>query len=293
VRNAVVCFHPEDGRVLFAIPWGDRTYVGTTDTDFQGDPGKVRADGDDVTYLLAAANHYFPGRDLVEDDVLSTWAGVRPLISEESAGDESSVSREHAIEVDEDLLVTIAGGKLTTYRRMAAEVVDKALGVLMLRGKAPDDLRPARTDREPLPGAVGWPEDDDRTKVVKAVLDAGKGKVSPETAALLADTYGTRGVDIAALAATDQALAAPLVRGRPEIMAQVDFSVNQELAATVRDVLIRRTQLFFRDHDQGLGCCEAVADRMAALLAWSGDRRVQEVFDYQSEVALSRRWREG
>ncbi len=293
VRNAVVCFHPEDGRVLFAIPWGDRTYVGTTDTDFQGDPGKVRADGDDVTYLLAAANHYFPGRDLVEDDVLSTWAGVRPLISEESAGDESSVSREHAIEVDEDLLVTIAGGKLTTYRRMAAEVVDKALGVLMLRGKAPDDLRPARTDREPLPGAVGWPEDDDRTKVVKVVLDAGKGKVSPETAALLADTYGTRGVDIAALAATDQALAAPLVRGRPEIMAQVDFSVNQELAATVRDVLIRRTQLFFRDHDQGLGCCEAVADRMAALLAWSGDRRVQEVFDYQSEVALSRRWREG
>lgn len=292
VRNAVVCFHPEDGRVLFAIPWGDRTYVGTTDTDFEGDPGKVAADGADITYLLEAANHYFPGHDLVPDDVLSTWAGVRPLISQDAAGDESSVSREHAIEVDEDLLVTIAGGKLTTYRRMAAEVVDKALGVLMLRGKAPDDLRPARTDREPLPGAVGWPEDDDRSKVVQAVLDAGKGKVSQETATMLADSYGTRGVDVATLAAGDQALAAPLVRGRPEIMAQVDHAVNSELAATVRDVLVRRTQLFFRDHDQGLGCCEAVAERMAALLGWNQDRRVKEVFDYQSEVALSRRWRE-
>lgn len=292
VNNAVVCFHPTDGRVLFAIPWGDRTYVGTTDTDFQDDPGKVHATSDDVDYLLDAANHYFPGVSLERKDVLSTWAGVRPLISEEGAGNESNVSREHAIEVDEDLLVTIAGGKLTTYRRMAAEVVDKALGVLMMRGLAPTDLRAARTDKEPLPGAVGWPEDDDHDKVVARVKEAGKGKVSDETAALLANTYGTRGVDVAELAAKDQRLAAQLVDGRPEILAQVDFAVTHELAATVRDALVRRTQLFFRDHDQGLGCAERVAERMGELLAWDPDRQVQEVLDYQREVALSRRWRE-
>lgn len=292
VNNAVVCFHPTDGRVLFAIPWGDRTYVGTTDTDFQGDPGGVHATSDDVDYLLDAANHYFPDASLVREDVLSTWAGVRPLISEEGAGNESNVSREHAIEVDEDLLVTIAGGKLTTYRRMAAEVVDKALGVLMMRGLAPTDLRAARTDKEPLPGAVGWPEDDDHGKVEARVKEAGQGRVGDDTAALLASTYGTRGVDVAELAAGDQRLAARLVDGRPEILAQIDFAVTHELASTVRDALIRRTQLFFRDHDQGLGCAEPVAERMAELLGWDADRQVEEVLAYQREVALSRRWRE-
>ena len=292
VNNAVVCFHPTDGRVLFAIPWGDRTYVGTTDTDFQDDPGAVHATSEDVDYLLDAANHYFPDVDLERKDVLSTWAGVRPLISEEGAGNESNVSREHAIEVDEDLLITIAGGKLTTYRRMAAEVVDKALGVLMMRGLAPGELRAARTDKEPLPGAVGWPEDDDHGKVVSRVKEAGNGRVDDDTAMLLASTYGTRGVDVAEMAAGDQRLATRLVEGRPEILAQVDYAVKHELAATVRDALIRRTQLFFRDHDQGLGCAESVAERMGELLAWDPDRQAQEILAYQKEVALSRRWRE-
>ena len=292
VNNAVVCFHPTDGRVLFAIPWGDRTYVGTTDTDFQDDPGAVHATSEDVDYLLAAANHYFPDVELERKDVLSTWAGVRPLISEEGAGNESNVSREHAIEVDEDLLVTIAGGKLTTYRRMAAEVVDKALGVLMMRGLAPAELQPARTDKEPLPGAVGWPEDDDHRTVVSRVKDAGNGRVDDDTAALLATTYGTRGADVAEMAARDQRLATRLVDGRPEILAQVDFAVKHELAATVRDALVRRTQLFFRDHDQGLGCADAVAERMGELLDWDDARRAAEVLAYREEVDLSRRWRE-
>jgi glycerol-3-phosphate dehydrogenase len=292
ITNAVVCMHPSDGRVLFAIPWGDRSYVGTTDTDFEGDPANVQATADDVHYLLEAANHFFPDSKLTTDDVFSTWAGVRPLISEETAGKESSVSREHAIEVDEDLLITIAGGKLTTYRRMGAEVVDKALGVLMLRGMAPDDLRPARTDREPLPGAVGWPENDDHALVADMVKKAGNGRISDATARNLANNYGTRGVDVAETAANEQLLASALIPGRPEIMAQVDHAVHHELAATVRDVLIRRTQIFFRDHDQGLGCCEAVANRMAELLGWDGDREVEEVLGYQREVALARRWRE-
>jgi glycerol-3-phosphate dehydrogenase len=293
VRNAVVCFHPEDGRVLFALPWGENTYIGTTDTDYDGDPADVAADAEDVRYLLAAANHYFPASQLVPDDVFSTWAGLRPLISEEGANTASRVSREHELRVEEDGLITIAGGKLTTYRRMAAEVVERALALLMVTGQQPAGLREAHTDKEPLPGAVGWPEDDDHAAVARRVLDAGLQRVEPDTARLLASHYGMRGVDIAAMAAADQALASRLVPGRPEILAQVDFAVQVELATTVRDVLCRRTQLFFRDAEQALGCCEAVAERMARLLGWDAARVTAEVLQYQEEVGRSRRWREG
>ena len=81
VRHAVVLRHPVDGRVLFAIPWGPQTYVGTTDTDYEGDADHVAADAADVDYILDATNHYFPGRDLTVQDVVSTWAGLRPLIA--------------------------------------------------------------------------------------------------------------------------------------------------------------------------------------------------------------------
>ncbi len=291
VENAVVCFHPEDGRVLFAIPWGPQTYIGTTDTDFSDDPAEVAATHEDVRYLLAASNHYFPQASLSEDDVVATWAGIRPLIGQEEADDESAVSREHEIRVDADFLITIAGGKLTTYRRMAAEVVDRAVNVLMLAGKMPAELREARTDREALPGAVGWPADDDMAKVVQLVVDAAQGRLPEDICRYLAAIYGTRGADVALIAAGDQRLAARLVPGRPEILAQVDHSVQTEIAATVRDFFIRRTQIFFRDRDQGLEAVEAVAGRMRELLSWTEEQETAEILAYQEEVARSRRWR--
>jgi glycerol-3-phosphate dehydrogenase len=290
VHHAVVCFHPVDGRVLFAIPWGERTYIGTTDTDFSGDPAEVRADRADIRYLLDAANHYFPDAKLVDDDVISTWAGVRPLIAEESDGNESSVSREHEIRIDADGLITIAGGKLTTYRRMSAEVVDKAVGLLMLMGRSPDRLEPARTDSSPLPGGVGWPEDDDPAPVVARTLEAGSGRISEKTAMCLVQTYGTRALDVATMAAKDTSMASPLVEGRPEIMAQVRFAVQSELAERLSDVMIRRTQLFYRCESQGLRAAEAISREMTELLEWSEDRRLEEVALYRAEVERSRLW---
>lgn len=291
VKNAVVCFHPTDGRVLFAIPWGDRTYVGTTDTDYVGDPADVAADAADVRYLLDAANVYFPASKLLEADVISTWAGLRPLISSE--GSESSVSREHEIMVGNDGLITIAGGKLTTYRKMAKEVVGQAIALLRLTAMAtkgvPADYRDAHTSRKPLPGALGWPEDDDVERVVKQICAA--GPVDAETARLFANTYGMRGVEVAASIQANPELGAALVAGRPERLAQVDFAVEHELAKTVRDVLIRRTQLYYRDVDQGLGATDVVADRMAKLLGWDDARRTAEVLAWQHEVARSRAWR--
>ncbi len=287
VTNAVVCFHPTDGRVLFAIPWGDRTYVGTTDTDWSGDPALVAADAADVGYLLAAANSYFPAAKLVTDDVIATWAGLRPLIAQD--GKASSVSREHEVIVDPDGLITVAGGKLTTYRKMAKDVVDRAVALLRLTAGLAHELREAHTARNPLPGAVGWPEDDDQARVEAAIRAA--GPADEATARLFAVTYGTRGTDVAARMLANPALAAPLVAGRPERLAQVDWAVDMELAKTVTDVMVRRTQLYFRDHDQGLAAVELVAARMAEKLGWDDARRAREVSAYREEVARSRAWR--
>jgi glycerol-3-phosphate dehydrogenase len=291
-NHAVVCFHPRDGRVLFAIPWGERTYIGTTDTDYTDDPGEVCATGQDVRYLLEASNIYFPQAELTEDDVISTWAGVRPLIAEDGSDSASSVSREHDIRVGGDGLITIAGGKLTTYRRMGGEVVDTAVQMLRLTDKLPADLRTADTANEPLPGAVGWPENDDTSSIVENVLELSKNRITKETAEMLVAIYGVSGIDIARLVADSAPLGSLLVEGRPEIMAQVDFSVTRELALSLCDVMIRRTQLFFRDLDQGLGFCEQVAERMESLLGWDSSRTAAEILAYQKEVSRSRLWRE-
>lgn len=292
VQNAVVCFHPADGRVLFAIPWGDRTYVGTTDTDYHGDPADVCATAEDVRYLLDAANAYFPDAQLAGEDVVSTWAGLRPLIRPPENVNESATSREHEVHVSPDGLVTIAGGKLTTYRRMAAEVVDKAAQVLRLSGRRPQPVDAARTDREALPGAVGWPDDDDVTALVAHVVEISGARIPKAAAELLVRTYGSRALDLARRVAARPELAQPLVPGRHEILAQVDLAVDEEMAVEVDDVLVRRTQLFFRDHDQGLGCADAVARLLGEKQGWDDLRIKQSADAYRAEVARSRRWRD-
>lgn len=293
--NAVVCFHPKDGRVLFAIPWGDRTYIGTTDTDYQDDPGDVAASSTDVDYLIAASNFYFPDSNLTREDIISTWAGVRPLVAEEQEegdGSESSVSREHSIRTDPDGLITIAGGKLTTYRRMGEEVVEHAINRLRSMNTAPKSLLEPSTASEPLPGAIGWPESEGIDAIIRQIKQTAGQAINDKTAQLLANTYGTKGIDVAKLVADDIELAKPLVVTRPEILAQVEYAVSHEVAFTVRDVLIRRTQLFFRDKDQGLGCCEDVANYMAKKLNWDASVLAGQILSYKTEVARSRRWQD-
>jgi glycerol-3-phosphate dehydrogenase len=290
VEHAVVLVHPADERVLFAIPWGERTYVGTTDTDWDGDPALVNADLADMDYLIRAAAHFFPDNPLHYDDVIATWAGLRPLINQEGVH-ESQVSREHQVDVEPNGMVTVAGGKLTTYRRMAAEVVDKAMDVLRMCGWEHEPTRHADTAREALPGAVGWPKDDDDSQLVADIQAASNQLFGEDTARYLAGSHGMLGMDVAVLAAARPELAKRLVPERPEVMACVEWAVTRELAATVDDVLQRRLPLFFKDRDQGLGCAEAVAEHMATLLGWSDQRREQELERYRYEVEISRAWR--
>ncbi|MGB8225155.1 MAG: glycerol-3-phosphate dehydrogenase/oxidase [Polyangiales bacterium] len=294
VSHAVVLFHPADDRLLFALPWGDRTYIGTTDTDYDGVPGDEAATLADVDYCIAAINAHFPTQSITRDDVIATWAGLRPLIApdaDEGEIAESKVSREHQITVGRDGLITIAGGKLTTYRKMAKEVVDVAVHLLQLSDGLPDDLHAAHTVKAPLPGAVGWPEDDDHNKVAAQLTKVCNCDLSEAVRLHLVDTYGMRALQLAKLCASDPSLTAPIIPGRVEIMAQVDFGVQEELAASVSDMMIRRTQIFFRDFDQGLGVVDKVATRMAQLIGWSDEEKQKSIDRYKADVALSRRWK--
>jgi glycerol-3-phosphate dehydrogenase len=291
VEHTIVCFHPKDQRLLFVIPWGDQVYIGTTDTDYEGDPRDVCATREDVDYLLEAVDAYFPTIRLRPEEITATWAGLRPLIRAEGVAP-SQVSREHVITVDPDGLVSIAGGKLTTHRRMGAEVVDEAIKGLEKRNHPLPNLRAANTAQLALPGAVGWPDDDDGTQVGRRVSEAAGGLLPDATCRYLADRYGTRAIDLVHFAVANQELLQPLVPGRPEILGQVDWAVHEELARTVTDFMERRTQLYFRDVDQGLGAIAAVAGRMAELLGWSDSVREASAAEYRAEVARSRRWRE-
>lgn len=296
VNNAVVCFHPDDRRVLFAIPWGDRCYLGTTDTDFEGDPGHVVATREDVDYLIAAATYYFPDHPITDDDVICTWAGLRPLIAPEGGDDldESKVSREHQIIIGQDGMITIAGGKLTTYRRMSAEVVDTAVKMLRLQNASPEKLDEARTDIHPLPGAAGWPPDDNHARVAREVRGAaGDDNLSPEAAQHLANTYGMCAIQIGRWIHKDPSLGQPLIEGRPEVWAQLEWAVEEELATTITDFMVQRTQIFYRDHDQGLGVIDAVGKRMGELLDWSDEDLQRNIDQYRHDVELSRAWRNG
>ena len=291
LEHVVVGTHPVDKRMLFVMPWGDMVYIGTTDTDYEGNPREVAASAEDVAYLLEAVNAFFPTVKLQPADVTSTWAGLRPLIRADGLAP-SEVSREHVITVDPDGLISIAGGKLTTCRRMGAEVVQRAIDWMKLAGRGDVEAAVVDTGRLPLPGAVGWPDDDeDGSSVAGLVVEAAEGRLPPETCKYLTDRYGTRAIDLVRLAGADQGLLEPLVPGRPEIMAQVDWAVKHELALTVTDFMERRTQLFFRDRNQGLDAVDKVADRMALLLGWSPARRDASADQYRGEVAMSRRWR--
>jgi glycerol-3-phosphate dehydrogenase len=290
LARAITLISPVDQRVMFAIPWRERTVLGTTDTDFTGSADEVAADADDVKYLCASGNGYFPGANLSPADVISTWAGLRPLIAAPPNVDESEISREHEVFARSDGLVIIAGGKLTTYRRMARETVTAALKLLDQLGE-PIEAKRATTKERPLPGAEGLATPDlegvaavGRRLMQELGLDA-------DTATHLCGVYGTRAPVLAQQIAADRALGERLDPELPYVWAEIEFAVKHDLARTLEDVLARRVPLLLVGRDQGLGACERVADVLGKLLGWDAARRAQMLDEYRAEVALSMRWR--
>jgi len=271
---------PLDGRVMFVLPWGDLSIIGTTDTDVTDVPDEPLADGDDVTYLLRSANAYFPSARLNVGDVVAAWAGFRPLLDVPGAASTAAVPREHRIVEDPSGLITIAGGKLTTYRSMAAEVVDHAARRLRrLDGRVVP--RRAGTDAEPLPGG----EVADLDLLARDLVEEGLGA---GVATALVGRYGSEAAAVSNLVRRDAALGEALVPGHPVLAAEVVYQARREMAMTVEDVLVRRTHLFHTHAQQAVAAAPRVARLLGGELGWDEVEMERRAQAYRNEAARMR-----
>jgi glycerol-3-phosphate dehydrogenase len=273
--GAVTLLSPIDDRVMFVLPAGAHTIIGTTDTEYAGSAEEARATVADVSYLLRSTNAFFPAAHLTMDDVVSAWAGVRPLAApggRVSMRNPDAASREHAIDWTAPGLLTITGGKLTTYRAMAAEVVRTAMRKLAAAPK-----RGAPTDREPLPGGVMSSLDAELASARLVVHD-------DDVATHLVHAYGGEWSAVWALAQRDSAMAERVIEPLPYIAAEIRFAVEHAFAATLGDVLIRRLHVAFETRDHGRSVASYAASIIAPLLDWDHAEIERQLERYGIEV---------
>lgn len=270
--SALTLIAPQDGRVMFVLPAGTFTIIGTTDTFDDVAPAEVRASRDDVQYLLTAANHYFPGAELTAGDVVSAWAGLRPLVVHAaSASSPGSVSREHAISETSPGLVRVTGGKLTTYRSMSAQVVDV---VERLLGRA---RTRCRTAHEPLFGG-------DVPNVARAIAEATTITGDGATGERLVHAYGSQWRTVWGQTESEPAFRERVSPERPYVLAELRHAVLHEHARTLGDLLIRRTPVAFETRDHGRSAARGVAPTVATWLGWSDDDTARALASYEEEV---------
>jgi glycerol-3-phosphate dehydrogenase len=287
-RSALALNAVADRRVMFVIPWGAHALVGTTDTDHPGGPDvPPTVERADVDYLLDTVNHYFPAARLRPDDVVSGFAGLRPLIAPPPGQKvrPSDVSREEEILVSASGLVSLAGGKLTTYRLIAAKVVDRVLALLRAGGDG-RTFRRSRTGEVPLPGGTDTPE-----AVAAAALSRDGHGVAPAVVGHLAGRYGSRLDEVLRRVAHERALGEAIVPGLPDVRAEVVEAVEHEWALTLDDVLRRRTHVALEDASAGVATAETTAALMGRSLGWDAETVRAAVESYADAVRASRRWR--
>ncbi len=268
-EDAIVLPETEDGRLLFLVPWGARVTIGTTDTE-GGDIEHPLAASEDVEYLLRHVNRYMSCK-LTRSDIISVWAGYRPLVKAKHAATSSKLSRTHAVVDGPAGMVSIIGGKLTTYRRMAQDVVDRI-----------DKLDGSRsvhvTERLPLTGTMGWPQ----AKAEAQRRGIALGLASDIMKRL--DLYGANQLALLDIAESEPQLATRIVADLPYIFAEVVYACRYEMALTLDDVLARRTRILLEDWAQGVDAAPAVARLMAAELDWDDAERGRQVQRYLDVV---------
>jgi glycerol-3-phosphate dehydrogenase len=269
-KDAVVLPETDDGRILFIVPWGPRVTIGTTDTP-GGDIDHPVAGDEDVDYLLRHVNRYMRC-NLTRADIISTWAGYRPLVSSKKPGIASSrLSRSHVVLDGPGGIVTVVGGKLTTYRRMAQDTLDH----IERRLRKPVSHL---TQHLPLAGSAGWERSVEQLKGAAALYG-----LQPDTVDRLS-TYGSSALTILQLVEEDSALARRVVSDLPYIMAEVVFACRYEMAIQLDDVLERRLHIRFEDFDLGLGVAPDVATVMARELGWAATEEASQVARYRQMI---------
>ena len=256
----------------------DYVYVGTTDDEYDGSLDRPRATRSDVDEVLDMISNCFPEQNLGYDGILATWAGVRPLIREEGKSTRDT-SREDAVWVSPPGLITVAGGKLTTYRQMARRVLKLADSDL---GPAPGP--PERTATVPLPGAVVGPAGLEAYHAERS-RDLIESGVEPAVVERLCWLYGNQLDDLLALADDDRSWLEPLHPEVPALRGEVRLAVEREMALTLVDFMDRRAALLLFSPNFGLAAADAAADIMAEALGWDADRRNRELAAYRELAA--------
>jgi glycerol-3-phosphate dehydrogenase len=272
-NDAVVLPETDDKRILFLVPWGSRAIYGTTDTG-SGDLDHPIATRRDISYLLHHLNRYL-SINLTEDNIISTYAGYRPLLSSRGPEDSTAkLSRTHAVLQSPSGLVTIVGGKLTTYRRMAQDTVD-----VLSRRDSMTLYHP--TEHLPLQGGAGWP-------IQQRDMEArGRGLgLSREILEHLGRSYGSEALTVLELIENDAMLGTRLIDDLPFIRAEVVYACRQEMAMTPYDVLARRTSITIEDRQRGLGILDEVAALMAKELDWSPEQQQTVIEGYRNAMHL-------
>jgi glycerol-3-phosphate dehydrogenase len=287
IRNdiAVVIPVPQDKRSLFIVPWGPRAeggfdyaYVGTTDTDYEGPVEAPQCDASDIDYVLHALNAAVETH-ITAEDVLGVWSGLRPLVRDDAAqsGRTADLSRHHAIGVSPGGVISITGGKLTTYRLMASDCVDEVLRSLGKSRWQVAVTQRSQTRRLALLGAGDPP---------RSTVTAGETTSASQDH--LWARYGSESEQITALITERPDLGSRLSAGLPYLAAEVVFAVRSEMALTVADVCERRfrTHIFDRAHSEMIA--PRVADLMASELGWAPEEREKSLSEYLAIGAAER-----
>jgi glycerol-3-phosphate dehydrogenase len=266
---------PTEKSVLFVLPWGDQWIVGTTDTDWTFGLDHPSASHSDIQYLLNHVNAVLR-EPLTFDDITGVYVGLRPLLGK-GAGDTAKLSREHAVRRSAPGLVSVAGGKYTTYRVMARDAVDAAAGDL------PFAVAASRTAALPLLGAIGLPGAEYRLSV-----HPGATHLTPETLRHLVGRYGTLATNVLDLVVDEPRLADPLIGAEKYLAAEVRYAALHEGALHVDDVLTRRTHIGFDVPDRGELAVEHVARLMAPVLGWDQAAIDREITHYRARLVAER-----
>jgi glycerol-3-phosphate dehydrogenase len=261
---AVVVPVPKDKRSVFVVPWGDRTYIGTTDTDYDGSVDDPQCTAEDVQYLLKAIN-FSTTTGIGEGDVLGTWAGLRPLVKSAASGRTADLSRRHRVARSASGVVTITGGKLTTYREMAADTVDEVADVLGRK------VGRSRTKHLPLLGADGY-----ESVMASAASDPALRH--------LADRYGDAARTVLTIAADVPDGREPLVPGLPYLRAEAIYAARHEMACTLDDVLSRRTRARLLARDASASVAADVAALIGPELGWDAAEQTRQAESYRAAI---------
>ena len=267
---AVVIPVPKDRRSLFVVPWIPKadgtyyfTYIGTTDTDYRGPVNDPQCTKDDIDYVLNALNASVT-TNVTTDDVTGVWSGLRPLVKTDDtsakAGRTADLSRRHKVVTSANGIVSVTGGKLTTYREMAEDAVDAACEVMNIRKKS-------RTRSLSLHGANGR---SSQSTYLDKHLDG---------------RYGSDAHHIRALIKNEPSLGEELVPGLPYVRAEAVYAVTHEMATSLDDVLTRRTRSRLLDRRACVRIAPQVADLIAPLLQWSDDERSKNLAEFLDECA--------